>query len=181
MHLDNIVIETGTAFDDRIATLQDPANPGTPWESYNSHWWRSTGIPWGGYYGTPRDILRFATSFLPKHTTVLSDGSVYAMTTDQVHGLDGGVESMHTLWHPGYWGIGWEIKGTKPHHWTGNKTSPQTWVHWGFAGTLAWVDPTRELGVAVFANRSVLSPWAFRPARWTTISDAICDVVDGLR
>ena len=86
---------------------------------------------------------------------------------------------MYTTWQPGYWGAGWEVKGTKPKHWTGNLTSPATWDHWGFAGTLAWADPTRDLAVAVFANRSVKSLWMFRPARWAALCDDICRVVDG--
>ncbi|MCO5215462.1 MAG: hypothetical protein M9950_04825 [Thermomicrobiales bacterium] len=48
---------------------------------------------------------------------------------------------MHAHWVPGYWGLGWEVKGTKQRHWTGARTSEHTWVHWGFAGTLCWVDP----------------------------------------
>lgn len=178
MNLANVVLAPDERDRQRIAILQDPANPGTAWESYNSHWWRATAVPWGGYYGSAHDLLRFATSFLPGHQTVLSQVSVREMTTDQANGIPGGVNSMHTHWPVASWGIGWEIKGAKTRHWTGNRTSPATWVHWGFAGTLCWVDPTRELGVAVFANRSVLTPWQFRPARWTHLSDALCDLAD---
>jgi CubicO group peptidase (beta-lactamase class C family) len=121
-----------------------------------------------------------AASFLPGQSSPLTDNSRREMVTDQVQGAEGGVESMYTIWDPGFWGLGWEVKGSKPRHWSGNKTSPDTWVHWGFAGTLCWFDPQRELGVAVFANRSVASGWMFRPARWVTMSDALCDVADGL-
>lgn len=179
MELRNIVLAPGNQYDDRIATLQDPAAKGTERESYNSPWWRSLGLPWGGFYAATDDMVRFAASFLPGQTSPLSDGSKREMVTDQVRGAEGGVESMHTIWNPGFWGLGWEVKGSKPRHWSGNKTSPHTWVHWGFAGTLAWMDPQRELGVAVFANRSVTSGWMFRPARWTALSDALCDVADG--
>lgn len=180
LNLRNIILAPKRNFDDRIATLQDPGNPGTTRESYNSEWWRSIGLPWGGYYGSTDDMVRFAASFLPGQESPLSPESKREMVTDQVNGLEGGVESMYTIWNPGFWGLGWELKGTKPQHWTGNKTSPETWVHWGFAGTLCWFDPTRELGVAVFANRSVVSQWMFKPQRWTVLSDALCDVADGL-
>ncbi len=178
--LRNIVLSPGDRFDDRIATLQEPGNPGTERESYNSPWWRSSGLPWGGYYGTAKDMVRFGASFLPGEQSPLSPDAKRAMVTDQVNGVPGGVESMYTIWDPGFWGLGWEVKGTKPRHWTGSKTSPDTWLHWGFAGTLAWVDPTRELGVAVFATRSVVSQWMFKPPRWITMSDNLCDVADGL-
>ncbi len=180
LELRNIILAPGSAYDDRIATLQDPGSPRTARESYNSPWWRSSGLPWGGYYGSAEDMVRFGASFLPREQSPLSENAKREMVTDQVNGLEGGVESMYTHWTPGFWGLGWEIKGTKPRHWTGTKTSPATFLHWGFAGTLAWMDPSRELGVAVFANRSVVSQWMFKPARWTTLSDALCDVADQL-
>jgi CubicO group peptidase (beta-lactamase class C family) len=180
LHLRNIVLAPGNLYDGRIATLQDPGSPRTDRETYNSPWWRSSGVPWGGYYGSTEDMVRFGASFLPNEQSPLSADAKREMVTDQVNGLEGGVESMYTHWTPGFWGLGWEIKGTKPRHWTGTKTSPETYLHWGFAGTLAWVDPGRELGVAVFANRSVVSQWMFKPARWTTLSDALCDVADEL-
>lgn len=179
MNLGNIVLEPDDEQASRIAILEDPASEGTDWETYNSAWWRETAVPWGGFYGSAIDMARFTASFLPGGSSVLSSEAIEAMTTDQVHGLEGGVESMYTTWQPGFWGVGWEIKGTKPRHWTGNRTSPQTWDHWGFAGTLAWADPTRDLAVAVFANRSVKSLWMFRPTRWATLSDTICDLVGG--
>lgn len=179
MNLTGIVLTPDASLDGRIATIQDPSNEGTAAESYNSHYWRETGITWGGYFGTATDVLRFATSFLPGGENPLGDDSIRAMTTDQVHGLEGGVESLGAIWRPGFWGAGWEVKGSKRRHWTGDKSAPSTWCHWGQAGTLAWVDPTRELGVAVFANRSVRTPWPLRPPRWAQLSDALIDVADG--
>lgn len=178
MDLTGVVLTPGVSLDDRIAIVQDPSNEGTLAESYNSRYWRDTGITWGGYFGTSIDVLRFATSFLPGRETPLGIDSIQAMTTDQVHGLEGGVESMGAIWRPGFWGAGWEVKGSKRRHWTGDKSSPSTWCHWGQAGTLAWVDPTRELGVAVFANRTVRTPWPLRPPRWAQLSDALIDVAD---
>ena len=180
MDLRNIVANPNPKEARRIARLSDPANEGTDWETYNSEWWRETAVPWGGFYGSTLDMVRFASSFLPGHNSPLSGASIKAMTTDQVDGAEGGVESMYANWQPGFWGAGWEVKGTKPKHWTGNLTSSETWDHWGFAGTLAWVDPTRELAVAVFANRSVKSLWMFRPARWAQLSDDLCRVADSL-
>lgn len=181
MELRNIILEPNAEDTARIAHLEDPANEGTDYETYNSAWWRETAVPWGGYYGSAEAMARFASSFLPGQESVLSAESIEAMTSDQVYGAEGGVESKYANWQPGFWGAGWEVKGTKPKHWTGNLTSPATWDHWGFAGTLAWCDPTRELAVAVFANRSVKSLWMFRPARWAKLSDDICRVADTLK
>lgn len=178
MGLDGVFLTPGEEYDDRIAHVQDASNEGTPAESYNTRYWRDMGFTWGGYFGTARDTLRFATSFLPGHESVLSPGSAHEMTTDQVDGAPGGVESMGAIWDPGFWGIGWEVKGSKRKHWTGTRTSPETWCHWGQAGTLTWVDPTRELGVSVFGSRTVRSLWPFRPPRWSELNDAIVDVAD---
>lgn len=178
MELDDIHLTPDPSLDDRIAIVKDPANAGTPAESYNSRYWRDQGITWGGYFGTPIAVLRFATSFLPGRESPLSPASIEAMTTDQVGGAPGGVESLGAIWDPGFWGAGWEVKGDKPRHWTGESSSPETWCHWGQAGTLVWVDPTRELGVAVFANRAVHTPWPLRPPRWLDLSDAIIAVAD---
>lgn len=181
MNLNGITLTPDASLDDSIAIVQAPSNEGTPAESYNSRYWRDMGITWGGYFGTPEDVLRFATSFLPGRDIPLSEASVQAMTTDQVNGLEGGVESLKAIWRPGFWGAGWEVKGTKRRHWTGETSDASTWCHWGQAGTLVWVDPTRELGVAVFANRTVRTPWPLRPQRWMELSDAIIEVADAKR
>ena len=180
MELHDIVLAPKYEEIARIAELKDPAYEGTPFETYNSDWWRQTAVPWGGYYGSARDMLRFTTSFLPDSESMLSNNAQLEMTNDQVKGVEGGVESMRTIWSPGYWAVGWEMKGTKPKHWTGNLTSPNTWDHWGFAGTLAWADPDRELAATVFANRSVTSMWMFRPSRWTNLCDDLCKVADAM-
>jgi CubicO group peptidase (beta-lactamase class C family) len=178
MNLTGIRLTPGSKLDDRLVLVEDAANEGTPAESYNSRYWRDMGITWGGFFGTPLDALRFASSFLPGRESVLSPDSIREMTTDQVDGAPGGVESMGAIWDPGFWGIGWEIKGAKRKHWTGTRTSPETWCHWGQAGTLTWFDPERELGVSVFGSRTVRSLWPFRPTRWSDLNDAIVSVAD---
>lgn len=176
--LDGIALTPGPDLDDRIAIVQDPSNEGSPAESYNSRWWRDNGITWGGYFGTPGDVLRFALSFLPGRESPLSDASRQEMITDQANGADGGVESLGAIWSPGFWGLGWEVRGEKRRHWTGETSDASTFCHWGQAGTLVWVDPTRDLGVAIFANRTVRKPWPLRPPRWMELSDAIIAVAD---
>lgn len=178
MSIPEVELTPGPEFDNQIAIVRNPANEGTSAESYNSRYWRDQGNTWGGYFGSPRGVLDFAMRFLPGRPNVLSEESVREMTTDQVNGADGGVESLNALWSPGFWGIGWEVKGTKPRHWTGSKSSPETFCHWGQAGTLTWVDPTRELGVSVFANATVRDMWPFKKNRWAYLNDDIIDMFD---
>jgi beta-lactamase class C len=158
---------------DRVAHLSDTNHEGTEIETYNSPYWRSLALPWAGVFGTPRDAVRFTAAFLPSGDRFLSPATVALMTTDQTMGAPGGVESAKTHWNPGRWGLGWEVKGEKRRHWTGELTSPATFCHYGHAGTLLWGDPERDLALAVFANRTVSHMWAFIMARWARLSNAV--------
>jgi CubicO group peptidase (beta-lactamase class C family) len=95
-----------------------------------------------------------------------------------VDGRPGGVGSLRVRWEPAFWGLGWEVKGTKQRHWTGGLTSTATYCHFGAAGTLLWADPERDLAVAVFASRTVLHRWPFAPPRWARLCDALIRAAD---
>jgi CubicO group peptidase (beta-lactamase class C family) len=92
--------------------------------------------------------------------------------------VPGGVESAKVRWDPGRWGLGWEVKGEKRRHWTGDFTSPRTFCHFGHAGTLLWGDPERDIALAVFANRTVTHMWGFILPRWARLSNAIIAAAD---
>ncbi len=171
--LGGIAMRPATSLDERIAHVDDAPGAGGPSESYNSRYWRDLGIPWGGYFGTTLDVLRFASSFLADQPAPLPLELRDEMVVDQTGGVPGGVNSAGVRWERGAWGFGWEVKGSKRSHWTGRSTSERTWCHWGQAGTLVWLDPDRQLGAAMFGNRAVTNAWPLRPARWATLSDAI--------
>lgn len=158
---------------ERVAHLSDTNHPGTDFESYNSAYWRSLALPWGGLFGTPRAAVEFAAAFLPSGSQFLSAPATVMMRTDQTLGVPGGVESAKVRWDPGRWGLGWEVKGEKRRHWTGEFTSPRTYCHFGRAGTLLWGDPEQDLALAVFANRTVRHMWAFILTRWARLSNAV--------
>ncbi len=161
----------------RLANLADATHAGTDLETYNGAYWRSLGVPWAGLYGTPRDLLAFAGVFLPGGQRILSGATKAAMTTDQTDGVPGGVETARVSWPVGRWGLGWEVKGEKQRHWTGELTSPSTVCHFGQAGTLLWVDPEREVALAVFSNRSVSHMWTYILSRWARLSNAVIAAV----
>jgi len=158
---------------ERVAHLADTSHPGTDIETYNSAYWRGLALPWGGLFGTPREAVRFAAAFLPSGERFLSETATSLMTTDQTKGVPGGVESAKVRWNPGRWGLGWEVKGEKRRHWTGDFTSPGTFCHFGHAGTLLWGDPERDIALAVFANRTVTHMWGFILPRWARLSNAV--------
>jgi CubicO group peptidase (beta-lactamase class C family) len=157
----------------RVAHLADTNHPGTGIETYNSAYWRGLALPWGGLFGTPRDVVRFAAAFLPSGERFLSEAATSLMTMDQTNGVPGGVESAKVRWDPGRWGLGWEVKGEKRRHWTGDLTSPRTFCHFGHAGTLLWGDPERDTALAVFVNRTVTHLWGFILPRWARLSNAV--------
>ena len=158
---------------ERVAHLADTNHPGTDVETYNSAYWRGLALPWGGLFGTPRDAVRFAAAFLPSGERVVSDAATSLMTADQTMGVPGGVESAKAHWSHGRWGLGWEVKGEKRRHWTGDYTSSRTFCHFGHAGTLLWGDPDHDLALAVFANRTVTHMWGFILPRWQRLSNAV--------
>ena len=175
--LEDTLVQPGDDDLPRLARLADVTNAGTALEAYNGAWWKGLAVPWAGLYGSPRDLVTVAGAFLPNGPRVLSSAGVAAMTTDQTGGVPGGVESAKTHWPVGRWGLGWEVKGEKRRHWTGDLTSPLTFCHFGQAGTLLWADPAHDLALAVFANRAVSHMWTFILARWARLSNALVAAV----
>ena len=169
----DIVADPAGVVLERVAHLADTSHPDTDIESYNSAYWRGLALPWGGLFGTPRDAVRFAAAFLPSGARVVSEAATLLMTTDQTMGVSGGVESAKVHWSPGAWGLGWEVKGEKRRHWTGDYTSNRTFCHFSHAGTLLWGDPERDIALAVFANRTVTHLWGFILPRWQRLSNAV--------
>jgi len=174
----NTVARPGPYLDRRIARVTDATHTGTDIESYNSEYWRGLALPWGGLYGSASDLVRFAGSFMPGGPKLLSRAGVEIMTSDQVGGVPGGVQSMKVTWNPAHWGLGWEVKGSKRRHWTGELTSPRTFCHFGAAGTLFWADPERDVALAVFGNRATIHLWPFIPGRWSRLSNALIAAMD---
>jgi beta-lactamase class C len=174
MGLAGIVARPGAEHEARLAHLQDTGAAGTEHESYNSAYWRNLAIPWGGLFGTARDLAAFAEAFTTGASLPLSRRARELMVADHAGGVSGGLSSLKLVWSPAHWGLGWEVKGSKRRHWTGDYTSPGTYCHWGAAGTLLWSDPAAGVTAAIFANRTTYSQWPFQPeARWSRLSNAI--------
>jgi CubicO group peptidase (beta-lactamase class C family) len=113
------------------------------------------------------DLLKVAGEWL--HPTLVAAETLAAATSPQLGDLPGVL--------PGYgrqevnsWGLGFELKGTKAPHWTGQANSAATFGHFGRAGTFVWVDPQHRVGCAVLTDREFGS-WAMR--LWPELSDAV--------
>lgn len=60
---------------------------------------------------------------------------------------------------PNDWGLGFEIRGTKAPHWTGDSHPASTFGHFGQSGTFLWVDPEHRLACVTLTDRN-FGPWA---------------------
>lgn len=88
------------------------------------------------------DLARFTKEVLTP--TLISADSLNEATTVQFPELAGIVPG-YGRYNPCPWGLGFEIKGEKNPHWTGQAQPGHTIGHFGQAGTFLWAD--RELGV----------------------------------
>ncbi|RNE49570.1 serine hydrolase domain-containing protein [Corynebacterium alimapuense] len=76
---------------------------------------------------------------------------------------------------PNQWGLGFEIRGTKDPHWTG-QTMPASLVgHFGVAGTFLWVEPKTKRAMVVLTDRD-FGDWA-KPL-WSKFNDQVWESLD---
>ena len=199
---------------DEVATLL--ARRYGPDRIANTAYGRTLGSPSGGLFATAVDLARFAGTFAEGsvHGTRaggVSGASVRMMTSDQTANaavplpsanpprspmtaprvdvpLPGGIPGLRE-WAVCPWAFGWEVRGDKAAHWTGDLTSPGTICHIGQSGGLVWADPRSGLSLAVLANRDLGSGWATggrpenspgavdSPPRWARLSDIVASSV----
>jgi beta-lactamase class C len=184
-------------WNDRIAFVERTGQEGQDWEIANSAYYRGLGIPWGGLFSRPRDLVRFVDCFLPgaagrqriglpasAHAgpRVLSAATTRAMTTVQFAPPDAPADLApelrdgsppETIQPAVAWGIGWEIKGEKRLHRCGDLTSPETFTHAGATGTMAWGDPRSEIACVLLTNRTLASGWTTERPRQALFSNAV--------
>jgi CubicO group peptidase (beta-lactamase class C family) len=96
------------------------------------------------------------------------------MTSVQFPGLDGVLPDWGR-YSPLDWGLGVELKDAKSPHWSGARTSPPTFGHFGGSGTFFWVDPEADVACACLTTRE-FGDWA--KEAWPRLSD---DVLAALR
>ena len=171
-------------WDARIARVERTGQDGTSYEGANSAYYRSLGIPWGGLFSTPRDLIRYVQHFLPSGygKGPLSRHARRAMTTIQCappdapasaapHQRDAAARTPPLA--AVEWGIGWEIKGGKQSHRSGDLTSPATHSHAGATGTMVWGDPALDVACVLLTNRTLVSGWTTERPRQALFSNAV--------
>jgi beta-lactamase class C len=187
---------------ERIAWVEGTGQEGQDWEAANSAYYRSLGIPWGGLFSTPRELVRFVDLFLPAAggrqrvgvagggaaagaapgPQVVSPATARAMTAVQFAPPDAPADLAPELRDAAArapalpaveWGIGWEIKGAKRPHRSGELTSPETYGHAGATGTMVWADPRVDVACVLLTNRALVSGWTSEQPRQARFSNAV--------
>jgi CubicO group peptidase (beta-lactamase class C family) len=129
---------------------------------------RLTGSAGAGAMSTCADLARFAAELqAPK----LLDAATVAEATGEpaFPGLDG-VLPGYGRQRPNDWGLGFELRDHKDPHWTGQRSSPRTFGHFGQSGTFLWVDPDARLACVALTDRA-FGPWAIEA--WPAFTDAV--------
>jgi beta-lactamase class C len=187
------------AWNERIAIVEDTGQAGKDWEAANSAYYRGLGIPWGGLFSRPLDLVRFVDLFLPgaggrQRIGVASDGprivspaTAAAMRTTQFAPPDAAADLAPELRDSPpaarprprmAWGIGWQVKDDKRGHPSGDLTSPETYSHLGATGTMVWADPRTEVACVLLTNRTLASGWPAERPRQSLFSNAVMAAVE---
>lgn len=125
---------------------------------------------------TAADLTRFVLEV--RGPRLISPETASEAASVQFPGLNGTIPGLGR-YTPCPWGLGFEIRGDKQPHWTGTTNSPQTFGHFGGAGTFLWVDPAVGVACIALTDRA-FDDWAQEALlAWPTFSDAVLAEVAG--
>ena len=134
------------------------------------------GSPAHGISSTVADVGRFLAEL--QRPVLLAPATAAQAVSRQYPDLAGIVPGVGRF-DPCPWGLGVEIRGEKSPHWTGHTNSPETFGHFGGAGTMAWVDPRAGCGLVALTDRA-FDAWSIEAMRaWPALSDAVLAEVAG--
>jgi CubicO group peptidase (beta-lactamase class C family) len=127
------------------------------------------GTPAAGLVGPLDDLARFAVElFAP---SFLAPETLAEATAVAFPGLVGVLPGFGRQ-DPCDWGLGFELRDGKAPHWTGTRNSPETFGHFGGAGTFLWLDPVAEVALACLTDLE-FGDWAIEA--WPALSDAVLE------
>lgn len=113
------------------------------------------------------DLEKFAAEVLSP--SLISPSTLAEATSVQFPDLAGIVPG-YGRYNPFPWGLGFEIKGRKNPHWTGESMPAETAGHFGQAGTFLWFDLSARVAGLVLTDRA-FGDWA-KPL-WAPFNDAL--------
>jgi len=136
---------------------------------------RLEGSAAAGLVGPLEDLLRLAAELL--QPTLVSPETLRLATAVAFPGLDGVLPGVGRF-EPLDWGLGFELRSAKSRHWTGTRSSPATFGHFGASGSFLWVDPGAGLAAAALSGRA-FGPWALEA--WPGFTDRVLEELSGDR
>ena len=125
------------------------------------------GSPAAGVHASLEDTARFARELLAP--TLVHAETLAEATTVQFPGLAGVLPGIGR-YDPLDWGLGFELKDAKPRHWSGSRTSPAAFGHFGGSGTFLWADPEPRIACVCLTDRE-FDAWALEA--WPRLSDDV--------
>jgi beta-lactamase class C len=142
---------------------------GTELEPFNSPFWRSLAMPWGGMVTTASGALALTRAFSGVPEGFLPPALLSEATHDQTGGLGG--EMFMQKWPRFPWGLGVEVRGDKEPHFTPAEASPSSYGHVGASGCMAWHDPEAGITWAMLGPRMFLD-WVWG---WPEVGRAVLE------
>jgi CubicO group peptidase (beta-lactamase class C family) len=125
------------------------------------------GSPAADARGTVDDLLAFVGEVL--RPRLLEPALVEEARSVAFPGLNGVLPGFGRQ-SPNDWGLGFEVRGGKAPHWTGERLSEDTAGHFGQSGSFLWFEPETEVGCVLLGDRD-FGAWAKRA--WPPFTDAV--------
>ncbi len=158
--------------DPDVIAVREPGLLAHGEQLFNGERFRALGLPQSGGFGTAADYLAFLTSVAGHGPQILAPATRAELFANQCGVLEGGVGEFME-WPRCDWAVGFELRDAKTPHWTGTALPAASATHFGASGTLAFVDPVRDVQAVILANRGTYSRWMLEPAAWPGICTAL--------
>lgn len=119
-----------------------------------------------------QSLRKFAQELL--QPTLISPTLHHYATKQHLH-LPGLYLGTNTMLEDHAWALGYELKAGKQNHWMGNKTSPQTYGHFGSAGSFMLIDPNKKVYNIFLGEKPYNSE---HRKKWPQLNDELLDLYD---
>ncbi|MCW5848682.1 MAG: beta-lactamase family protein [Anaerolineae bacterium] len=143
----------------RVADVRS-SHHGTDLEPYNSDFWLSLALPYGGLVTTMEGALALVQAFNGKAEEFLRTTTLLEATRNQAGELAGRSGLLQWPFCP--WGLGPELRDAKTPHWSPPEASAESFGHAGASGCLAWCDSSAGVAWAFHGARVADTGWLLR-------------------